>query len=115
MYVDCVEYMNVRFGSVFFLNLFYSVPKGRHAENTHGPRRLSRSFHSRFSLSFAVPFCFVFDLFYSTKPLRFGVLYTARMPLSQTSMFTFATATAAPAFVSIDEHIEHFEFCFSCN
>lgn len=31
------------------------------------------------------------------------------------SMFTFATATVAPAFVSIEEHIEHFEFGFSCD
>lgn len=40
------------FSYSFYLNSFYSVPKGRHAENTHKPRRFSQhSFHSRSTLS----------------------------------------------------------------
>lgn len=40
------------FSYSFYLNSFYSVTKGRHAENTHKPRRFSQhSFHSRSTLS----------------------------------------------------------------
>lgn len=42
-------------------------------------------------------------------------LYGSHGTVANVPMFTFGTATAAPAFISIEEHIEHFKFGFSCD
>lgn len=81
-----------------------------------GPRRFGRSFHSRFSqslrLSRACCVCSVWSV--PVRSLAFWKRTALACHCRKRRCSLFATATAAPAhFVSIEEHIEHFEFGFS--